>query len=98
MRILWLSPWLRPPARVAAENLQRLGAEVMLVTSDLHPESDQPRPPEAERRFVGAIRADATDAEIDAFVAALNEGLPEPTDGTIDQLVAERRIEVVEED
>jgi glycosyltransferase involved in cell wall biosynthesis len=43
MRILWLSPWLRPPARVAAENLQRLGAEVMLVTADLHPESDQAR-------------------------------------------------------
>jgi glycosyltransferase involved in cell wall biosynthesis len=43
MRILWLSPWLRSPARIAAENLQRLGAEVMLVTSDLHPESDQAR-------------------------------------------------------
>jgi len=44
MRVLWLSPWLRPIARIHAENLQRLGAEVMLVTSDLHPESDQARP------------------------------------------------------
>jgi glycosyltransferase involved in cell wall biosynthesis len=43
MRILWLSPWLRPIARVHAENLERLGAEVMLVTSDLHPESDVAR-------------------------------------------------------
>ena len=44
MRILWLSPWLRPRARVHAENLQALGAEVMLVTADLHFESDQARP------------------------------------------------------
>lgn len=43
MRILWLSPWMRPTARVYAEGLQALGAEVMLVTSDLHPESDAPR-------------------------------------------------------
>jgi glycosyltransferase involved in cell wall biosynthesis len=43
MRILWLSPWFRPRARIHAENLQSLGAEVMLVTSDLHPESDQAR-------------------------------------------------------
>ena len=44
MRILWLSPWFRPRARIHAENLQSLGAEVMLVTSDLHFESDQARP------------------------------------------------------
>jgi glycosyltransferase involved in cell wall biosynthesis len=44
MRILWLSPWLRPIARIHAENLEKLGAEVMLVTSNLHPESDQARP------------------------------------------------------
>jgi len=44
MRVLWLSPWLRPIARIHAENLQSLGAEVMLVTSDLHPESDRARP------------------------------------------------------
>jgi glycosyltransferase involved in cell wall biosynthesis len=43
MRILWLSPWVRPIARVCAESLQERGAEVMLVTSDLHPESDQAR-------------------------------------------------------
>jgi glycosyltransferase involved in cell wall biosynthesis len=41
MRILWLSPWLRPLARIYAENLLALGAEVMLVTADLHPESDK---------------------------------------------------------
>lgn len=43
MRILWLSPWLRPIARNNAESLQALGAEVMLVTADLHPESDNAR-------------------------------------------------------
>jgi glycosyltransferase involved in cell wall biosynthesis len=43
MRILWLSPWLRPIARVCAENLRQLGAEIMLITSDLHPESDEAR-------------------------------------------------------
>lgn len=40
MRILWLSPWLRPIARICAERLRERGADVMLVTSDLHPESD----------------------------------------------------------
>jgi glycosyltransferase involved in cell wall biosynthesis len=44
MRVLWLSPWLRSIARTHSENLQALGAEVMLVTSDLHPESDDARP------------------------------------------------------
>lgn len=43
MRILWLSPWLRPIARICAENLRALGANVMLVTADLHPESDEAR-------------------------------------------------------
>jgi hypothetical protein len=43
MRILWLSPWLRPTARTYVENLRALGAEVILVTSDLHPESDEAR-------------------------------------------------------
>lgn len=43
MRILWLSPWLRPIARNCAESLRALGAEVMLVTADLHPESDSAR-------------------------------------------------------
>ena len=42
-RILWLSPWLRPLARVQAEALRRRGAEVLLVTSDQHPESDVSR-------------------------------------------------------
>ena len=44
MRILLLAPWLRPLARIHAENLQSLGAEVMMVTSNLHFESDQARP------------------------------------------------------
>lgn len=43
MRILWLSPWLRPIARVCTDSLRERGAEVMLVTSDLHPESDAAR-------------------------------------------------------
>ena len=43
MRILWLSPWFRSMARIHVENLQRLGAEIMLVTANLHFETDQPR-------------------------------------------------------
>lgn len=42
-RVLWLSPWLRPLARVQVEALRRHGAEVLLVTSDQHPESDSAR-------------------------------------------------------
>lgn len=42
-RILWLSPWLRPLARVQVEALRRVGADVLLVTSDQHPESDTAR-------------------------------------------------------
>jgi glycosyltransferase involved in cell wall biosynthesis len=41
--VLWLSPWMRPLARVQAEALRRRGADVLLVTSDLHPESDAAR-------------------------------------------------------
>ena len=43
IRVLWLSAWLRPLARLHAEALQRLGVEVLLVTSDRHPESDAAR-------------------------------------------------------
>jgi glycosyltransferase involved in cell wall biosynthesis len=43
IRILWLSPWMRPLARVQAEALRRRGADVLLVTSDQHPESDTAR-------------------------------------------------------
>nr|WP_234802747.1 glycosyltransferase family 4 protein [Mycobacteroides salmoniphilum] len=43
MRILWLSPWMRPLARVHAEALRDQGASVLLVTSDQHPESGQAR-------------------------------------------------------
>ncbi|WP_172827205.1 glycosyltransferase family 4 protein [Mycobacterium asiaticum] len=41
--MLWLSPWLRPLARVQAEALRRQGTDVLLVTSDQHPESDRAR-------------------------------------------------------
>jgi hypothetical protein len=41
--VLWLSPWMRPLARVQAEALRRRGIEVLLVTSDQHPESGAAR-------------------------------------------------------
>ncbi|BDY29528.1 glycosyltransferase family 4 protein [Mycolicibacterium mageritense] len=44
LRVLWLSPWMRPLARVYAEALRDAGAEVLLVTSDQHPASDAARP------------------------------------------------------
>lgn len=43
-RVLWLSPWMRPLARVYCEQLIAAGWEVALVTSDRHPESDAARP------------------------------------------------------
>ena len=43
LKILWLSPWMRPLARVYAESLAELGAEVLLITSDRHPSSDSAR-------------------------------------------------------
>ncbi|MET9326026.1 glycosyltransferase family 4 protein [Tsukamurella sp. NPDC003166] len=42
--MLWLSPWMRPLARVYCERLIDAGWEVVLVTSDRHPESDGARP------------------------------------------------------
>ncbi|KXO98371.1 glycosyltransferase family 4 protein [Tsukamurella pseudospumae] len=42
--MLWLSPWMRPLARVYCERLIAAGWEVVLVTSDRHPESDGARP------------------------------------------------------
>jgi glycosyltransferase involved in cell wall biosynthesis len=42
-RVLWLSPWLRPLARVQTEELRRRGVDVLLVTTDAHPESDLAR-------------------------------------------------------
>lgn len=44
MRVLWLSPWLRSLSRVHVEALADQGCEVLLVTSDRHPESDALRP------------------------------------------------------
>lgn len=42
-RVLWLSPQLRPLARVHVEALRRRGVEVLLMTSDEHPESGTAR-------------------------------------------------------
>jgi glycosyltransferase involved in cell wall biosynthesis len=42
-RVLWLSPWMRPLARVYAEALRSAGVDVLLVTSALHPECDDAR-------------------------------------------------------
>ena len=42
-RVLWLSPWMRPLARLQVEALRQRGADVLLVTSDQHPESDAAR-------------------------------------------------------
>ena len=42
-RVLWLSPRVRPLARVQVEALRQRGADVLLVTSDQHPESDAAR-------------------------------------------------------
>ncbi|WP_373199756.1 glycosyltransferase family 4 protein [Mycobacterium marinum] len=43
LRLLWLSPWMRPLARIQAEALRSRGIEVLLVTTDQHPESDAAR-------------------------------------------------------
>jgi glycosyltransferase involved in cell wall biosynthesis len=43
-RVLWLSPWMRPLARVQADALRRRGVDVLLVTTDHHhPEADAAR-------------------------------------------------------
>ncbi|MGV0045415.1 glycosyltransferase family 4 protein [Mycobacterium colombiense] len=54
--MLWLSPWTRPAVRVQSEALIRQGADVLLVTSDRHPESDAAREYELvlEPRFKAA--------------------------------------------
>jgi glycosyltransferase involved in cell wall biosynthesis len=43
LRVLWLSPLMRPLARVQAEALRERGIDVLLVTTDQHPESDKAR-------------------------------------------------------
>jgi len=43
LRVLWLSPLMRPLARVQAEELRVRGIDVLLVTTDQHPESDKAR-------------------------------------------------------
>ncbi|WP_319446093.1 MULTISPECIES: glycosyltransferase [unclassified Mycobacterium] len=63
--MLWLSPWMRPLARIHVEALRAAGAEVLLVTSDQHPSSDAPRPyelvvdprPKTARTWPEAARA-----------------------------------------
>src|SRR5271168_5040168 len=42
-RVLWLSPLMRPLARRQAEALRGRGIDVLLVTTDQHPESDTAR-------------------------------------------------------
>ncbi|GAB34003.1 glycosyltransferase [Gordonia otitidis] len=42
MRILWLSPWLRPLSRAYGQQLRSLGDDVLLITSDLHPQASEP--------------------------------------------------------
>ncbi|MGZ9829426.1 glycosyltransferase family 4 protein [Tsukamurella ocularis] len=65
--MLWLSPWMRPLARVYCERLIAAGWDVVLVTSDRHPESDAARPyewvldprpktPGTWPEFAGALR------------------------------------------
>ncbi|MDV3125576.1 hypothetical protein M1247_11685 [Mycobacterium sp. 21AC1] len=80
--MLWLSPWLRPLARVYADALQGMGAEVLLVTSDQHPSSDGARPYElvldprpksartwpATARAVARVRAFAPDVVVSELV------------------------------
>jgi glycosyltransferase involved in cell wall biosynthesis len=43
LRVVWLSPLMRPLARVQAEALRTRGMDVLLVTTDRHPESDTRR-------------------------------------------------------
>jgi glycosyltransferase involved in cell wall biosynthesis len=43
IRVVWLSPVMRPLARVQAEALRARGMDVLLVTTDRHPESDTRR-------------------------------------------------------
>lgn len=42
-RAVWLSPRMRPLARVQVEALRERGVDVLLVTTNRHPESDRPR-------------------------------------------------------
>ncbi len=43
VRAVWLSPLMRPLARVQSEALRARGVDVLLVTTDRHPESDTAR-------------------------------------------------------
>jgi glycosyltransferase involved in cell wall biosynthesis len=43
LRVLWLSPLMQPLARVQVEGLRGRGIDVLLVTTDQHPESDTAR-------------------------------------------------------
>jgi glycosyltransferase involved in cell wall biosynthesis len=43
LRAVWLSPEMRPLARVQTEALRERGVDVLLVTTDRHPESEMPR-------------------------------------------------------
>jgi glycosyltransferase involved in cell wall biosynthesis len=62
LRVLWLSPLMRPLARVQAEGLRARGIDVLLVTTDQHPESDTARDYELvlDSRFSMASKWSAT--------------------------------------
>ncbi|MFD4368327.1 glycosyltransferase family 4 protein [Rhodococcus sp. NPDC058521] len=64
--MLWLSPWMRPLARVQVEVLRELGVNVKLVTTNQHPEADgsrdyelvldaRPKVPRTWKPFAGAV-------------------------------------------
>lgn len=85
-RVLWLSPWMRPLARVQAEGLRRRGVDVLLVTSDQHPESGAARDYELvlDPRF-------RTGATWPAFLAAWLEVRRYRPDIVITELVRDPR-------
>lgn len=76
LRVLWLSPWMRPLARIYCELLLDAGAQVLLVTSDRHPNSDLARPyemvldprPKTLRTWPQWVRGAAVTRRFDANV------------------------------
>ncbi|WP_197983447.1 glycosyltransferase family 4 protein [Aeromicrobium sp. CFBP 8757] len=81
MKILWMSPWMRPLARVHADALRSVGHDVRLLTSDQHPESGparhdewvlDPRPKQAStyRPFL-RVRREVRDFAPDVVVSEL---------------------------
>lgn len=67
MRVLWLSPWMRPLARLHGEALRGNGDQVLLVTSAQHPQElvaapwemvldPRPKQPASWPEFAGAAK------------------------------------------